>query len=117
MSEMENTADQLIVIGRGKLIAAQSVTEFAARGTRRSVTVRSPEPAVLTSALTAAGGTVRPAGGGALIVTGLDAPRVGEIALEHRLVLHGLTARTASLEEAFMELTADSVEYPTGDVR
>jgi ABC-2 type transport system ATP-binding protein len=114
MSEMENTADQLIVIGRGRLIAAESVTGFAARGTRRSVTVRTPEPAALTGALTAAGAAVRPAGDGTLLVTGLDTTRIGEIALEHRLVLQELTAHTASLEEAFMELTADSVEYVAG---
>jgi ABC-2 type transport system ATP-binding protein len=117
MSEMENTADQLIVIGRGELIAAESVTEFAARATRQSVTVRTSEPAMLAGVLTAAGAAVQPGEGGALTVTGLDANRIGELALEHRLLLQELTAGTASLEEAFMELTADSVEYLAGERR
>ncbi|MGW1087148.1 ABC transporter ATP-binding protein [Streptomyces sp. NPDC002596] len=117
MSEMENTADQLIVIGRGKLIAAESVAEFAARATRVSVTVRTSEPATLTGVLTAAGAVVHPGDDGTLTVTGTDAARIGELALEHRLLLQELTPRTASLEEAFMELTADSVEYLAGEHR
>ncbi|MFE7326910.1 ABC transporter ATP-binding protein [Streptomyces sp. NPDC057565] len=117
MSEMENTADQLIVIGRGKLIAAESVAEFAARATRVSVTVRTSEPATLTGALTAAGAVVHPGDDGTLTVTGTDAARIGELALEHRILLKELTPRTASLEEAFMELTADSVEYLAGEHR
>ncbi|MDH6135568.1 ABC-2 type transport system ATP-binding protein [Kitasatospora sp. MAA4] len=117
MSEMANTADQLIVIGRGELIAAESVTQFAARGTRSSVTVRTSEPATLAALLTTAGATVQPAGDGTLTATGLDAARIGELALEHRLALQELTTHSATLEEAFMELTADSVEYLAGDHR
>ncbi|GAA3477376.1 hypothetical protein GCM10018966_019060 [Streptomyces yanii] len=117
MSEMEITADQLIVIGRGKLIAAESVAEFAARATRVSVTVRTSEPATLTGVLTAAGAVVHPGDDGTLTVTGTDAARIGELALEHRLLLKELTTRTASPEEAFMELTADSVEYLAGEHR
>lgn len=85
-SEMENTADQSIVIGRGKLIAAAGVAKFAARTTRLNVTARTPEPAALTGVLTAAGATVHPDDDGTLTVTGLDATRIGELALEHRLV-------------------------------
>jgi ABC-2 type transport system ATP-binding protein len=116
MSEMENTADHLIVIGRGELIAAQSLTEFAARGTRLSVTVRTPDTAELTALLTAEGAAVRP-DGDLLTVTGLSAARIGELAFHHRVLLHELATHTASLEEAFMELTADSVEYLAGESR
>ena len=117
MSEMENTADELIVIGRGELIAAETVAEFSARSARLSVTVRTPESAALTAALTAARAAVRPAADGSLVVTGLGAARIGQLAFEHHIVLHELATRTASLEEAFMELTADSVEYLAGDPR
>ncbi|MEU9875771.1 ATP-binding cassette domain-containing protein [Streptomyces phaeochromogenes] len=119
MSEMENTADQLVVIGRGALIAAESLTEFAARGTRPTVTVRTPDPGaltVLTALLTGAGAVVRQ-DADLLTVTGMDADRIGELALRHRVLLRELTTRTASLEEAFMELTADSVEYLAGEAR
>lgn len=116
MSEMENTADQLVVIGRGELIAAESVLDFAARGTRLSVTVRTPDALMLTDALSAEGASVE-AVGDTLTVTGLPAARIGELAHHHRLLLHELTTRAASLEEAFMELTADSVQYLAGDAR
>ncbi|MFH8791228.1 ABC transporter ATP-binding protein [Streptomyces sp. NPDC017941] len=114
MSEMENTADELIVIGRGELIAAESLTRFAARGTGAGVTVRTPRPAALADVLTAAGGTVSQ-DGPLLAVTGIDAPRIGDLACRHALPLHELAPRAASLEDAFMELTADSVEYAAGD--
>ncbi|MFH8385649.1 ABC transporter ATP-binding protein [Kitasatospora sp. NPDC018058] len=117
MAEMEHTADHLVVIGRGRLIADESLTEFAARAGRAGVTVRAAEPDRLTAVLRAAGATVRPGPDGALDVTGLDAERIGELALEHRLLLYSLTTRGASLEEAFMELTADSVEYLAGEPR
>ncbi|MEU8773564.1 ABC transporter ATP-binding protein [Streptomyces sp. NPDC048606] len=114
MSEMEHTADRLIVIGRGELIAAEGLAEFSARGTRQSVTVGTPAASALAKLLTAEGATVQTTGD-ALAVTGMTAVRVGEIAMEHRLPLHHLNARSASLEEAFMELTADSVQYLAGD--
>ncbi|WP_329256020.1 ABC transporter ATP-binding protein [Actinoallomurus sp. NBC_01490] len=117
MSEMEHTADHLIVIGRGELIADESLAEFAARGTPQSVTVRTPDAASLTAVLTTEGASVRPDGNQALTVTGLSAVRIGELAFRHRVLLHELVPRTASLEEAFMELTADSVEYLAGDAR
>jgi ABC-2 type transport system ATP-binding protein len=116
MSEMEHTADQLIVIGRGELIAAESLTEFSARGTRQSAVVGTADATVLTDLLTAEGAAVH-AEGELLTVTGLAAVRIGEIALEHRIPLHHLSTRSASLEEAFMELTADSVQYLAGDHR
>ncbi|MGK4582072.1 ATP-binding cassette domain-containing protein [Kitasatospora sp. HPMI-4] len=117
MSEMEHTADQLIVIGRGELIAAESLAGFAARGTGVSVSVRSPEPTALAAVLTAEGAMVHPGEGETLTVSGLDAARIGELAFHNRIVLHELSPRSASLEQAFMELTADSVEYLAGDHR
>ncbi|MFF3238094.1 ABC transporter ATP-binding protein [Micromonospora sp. NPDC002931] len=115
MSEMEHCADRLVVIGRGVLIAEQSLAEFAARSTRASVTVRTPDPAALTAVLAAEGAQVVPADAGALVVAGLTAARIGDLALAHGIGLHELTTRTASLEEAFMELTAASVEYHAGE--
>ncbi|KQV17122.1 MULTISPECIES: ABC transporter ATP-binding protein [unclassified Kitasatospora] len=117
MSEMENTADQLVVIGRGELIAAESVTEFAARGTGSRVSVRTPDPARLAGVLTLEGADVRTDGSESLTVTGLTAARIGELAFEHRVLLRELASRSASLEEAFMELTADRADYLAGDRR
>ncbi|WP_406092929.1 ABC transporter ATP-binding protein [Streptomyces sp. NBC_01013] len=116
MTEMEHTADRLVVIGRGELIAAESLTAFAARSTRLSVTVGAPDPAALAPLLRAEGAEVLP-DGERLTVTGLTAARIGELALHHRVPLLELTTIGASLEEAFMELTADSVEYLAGDPR
>ncbi|MDT0529475.1 ABC transporter ATP-binding protein [Micromonospora sp. DSM 115977] len=115
MSEMQNCVDRLVVIGRGRLIAEQGLAEFAAGSTRADVTVRTPDPATLSAVLTAEGAHVRPDDAGALVVTGLTAARIGDLALAHGVGLHELTTRTASLEEAFMALTADSVEYLAGE--
>ncbi|MYV47845.1 ATP-binding cassette domain-containing protein [Streptomyces sp. SID2888] len=117
MSEMEHTADELIVIGRGELIAAESLAEFSARGTRPTVTVRTPDAEALAAALSAEGATVAPQDGETLKVTGLDSDRIGEIAHEHHFLLRELSPQAASLEAAFMELTADSVEYLAGEPR
>ncbi|MBT2384390.1 ATP-binding cassette domain-containing protein [Streptomyces sp. ISL-11] len=120
MTEMENTADQLVVIGRGRLITAESVRGFAARATRLGVVVHTPHTAELTAVLTAEGASVEPegaAGSGKLSVTGLPAERIGALAFEHRIMLHELATRAASLEAAFMELTGDSVEYLAGAPR
>jgi ABC-2 type transport system ATP-binding protein len=120
MSEMAVTADYLIVIGRGALIADSSTEDFIKRSSERSVLVRTPQADRLAQLITAAGGHVEPEaaapgnGGGTtpgLVVTGLEAPRIGELAASASVVLYELTPRLASLEEAFMELTADSVEY------
>jgi ABC-2 type transport system ATP-binding protein len=118
MSEMSVTADHLIVIGAGRLIADCSTQEFIERSSERSVLVRSPDAARLASLITTAGGQLAdgaaPAGNGPdglLNVTGLAAPQIGELAAQAGLVLHELTPRLASLEEAFLERTARSVEY------
>ena len=144
MNEMAVTADHLIVIGRGKLIADCSTQEFIERSSDKYVLVRSPDAARLADLITAEGGkaTLRdepgrdepaqenlartgPAQGTpdghsgrhpapALGVTGLEAPRIGEIAAANQIVLHELAPQLASLEEAYMELTADSSEYGAG---
>ncbi len=117
MSEMEHTADHLLVIGKGKLIADCPMGEFIARSTQQAVRARTPQPGVLALALSAAGGQVAtsgnaPAGSGAeLEVRGLTLERVGEVAFTAGVPLYLLAPVRASLEEAFMELTADSVEY------
>ncbi|GGT67808.1 ABC transporter ATP-binding protein [Streptomyces atratus] len=117
MSEMENTADFLVVIGKGRLIAAESLKDFAARGTRQSVSVRTPDVAVLRTVLTDEGAHVEPHTDNSLTVTGLSASRIGDLAFQNMVPVHELTPHTASLEAAFMELTADSVEYAAGDAR
>ncbi|MFE5588061.1 ABC transporter ATP-binding protein [Kitasatospora sp. NPDC056531] len=117
MSEMEHTADQLVVLGRGELIAAESVVDFAARGAGRSVLVRTSDPAALSPLLTAEGASVQREADGRLTVVGLESDRVAEIAFGHRILLNELTSHTGSLEEAFMELTADSVEYLAGETK
>jgi ABC-2 type transport system ATP-binding protein len=120
MSEMENTADHLIVIGRGRLIADCRMAEFIARGTGQAVLVRTPQPDALGRAVTAAGGTVARSGPGDLEVRGLPEARIGDLALASGIALHHLAPARASLEEAFMELTGGSVEYharvPAGSV-
>lgn len=117
MSEMESTADELVVIGRGELIAAESLADFAARSGRGSVTVRTPDPVSFAALLSGQGGSVRPGEDGVLHVAGLSAARIGALAHQHRVLLEELATRAASLEEAFLELTADRVEYPAGDRR
>jgi ABC-2 type transport system ATP-binding protein len=110
MSEMERTADRLVVIGRGRLIADTSVRELAERF-RRGVLVRTPRPADLAAVLGAAGGEVEPVSGGALSVTGLDVAAIGDGAAARGIPLYEVTPRSASLEEAYMELTAGSTEF------
>ncbi|MFJ9442833.1 ABC transporter ATP-binding protein [Kitasatospora sp. NPDC101235] len=117
MAEMEHTADHLVVIGRGRLIADQSLAEFSARNAVSSVAVRAPELATLVEVLRTEGAEVRLTEPRVGIVTGMPAERIGELALRHGLVLHELAARTSSLESAFMSLTADSVEYLAGEAR
>jgi ABC-2 type transport system ATP-binding protein len=111
MSEMALTADHVIVIGRGRLIRDESMTAFIDSSSGRRVKVRSPEGARLGELLRGSGATVETADDGSLDVGGVDAARVGEIAASGGVILHELTPQRASLEEAFMELTQDSVEF------
>ena len=111
ISEMSLTADRLVVIGRGRLIAETSVADFVARSGAGAVRLVTPDVAAFTSALTAAGATVGPGDGGSLTVEGLTAPQIGDLAARDGLRVHELTPIAASLEDAFMELTQDEVEY------
>lgn len=114
MSEMEETADHVIVIGRGRLIADMDIREFTARSTTSHVRVVSPRADELVPLLTAQGANVSNGEANALLVTGIEAPAVGELAAANGIALHELTPHRASLEAAFMELTRDSVEYQAG---
>jgi ABC-2 type transport system ATP-binding protein len=99
------------VIGRGQLLAECTMEEFIARSSGQTVRVATPQPDLLVKAVAEAGGSAVNAADGALIVSGLVAAQVGDLAFEHGVRLHELTVVRASLEAAFMELTADSVEY------
>jgi ABC-2 type transport system ATP-binding protein len=114
MAEMENTADHLIVIGRGKLIADCTMAEFIARSSGAAVRVRTPSPDQLVLAIAAEGGSATADSDGTLLVRGMAVDKVGDVAFDKGIRLHELTTLRASLEEAFMELTADSVEYHAG---
>ena len=114
MSEMEHTADHLLVIGRGRLISDCTVAEFIAANSRQSVRVRTPQPAALARVVAAAGGRVRDDGDGLMVVQGLGVSQIGDLAFENAVRLHELAPAQASLEQAFMELTASSVQFHAG---
>ena len=111
MSEMALTADHLIVIGRGKLIADTSVEEFIRRAAGTVVRVRSPQATRLRELMLGPDVTVESDEAGVLEIAGLSAEQIGELAAANGVVLHELTQVQASLEEAFMELTRDDIEY------
>jgi ABC-2 type transport system ATP-binding protein len=111
MSEMALTADHVLVIGRGKMIRDESTRDFIDSSSKSSVLVRSPQAGTLGDLVRQAGGVVAGDNTGALIVTGLEASRIGDLAGAAGLVLHELAPQRASLEEAFMELTQDSLEF------
>ncbi|MGH8876483.1 MAG: ABC transporter ATP-binding protein [Stackebrandtia sp.] len=109
MSEMELTADRLVIIAQGRLVADTSVSELAQRF-QQGVTVRSPRAAELAAALAAKGaGVEREAG--ALLVTGLDIGGIGDLAAAEGIALHEVSQRRTSLEDAYMSLTAGSLEF------
>ena len=112
MSEMEYTADHLLVIGRGELIADCAMAEFIARGSGQAVQVRTPQPDLLARAVATAGASVSPGQDeGQLEIRGLTEEQVSDLAFAHGIRLYHLAATKVSLEHAFMELTADSVDY------
>ncbi|MFJ8820703.1 ABC transporter ATP-binding protein [Streptomyces sp. NPDC102467] len=111
MSEMALTADHLVVIGQGRLLADTSMADFIQENSRSYVRLRSPQRERLLDVLHGAGITVIESGNGTLEVDGHSAEELGELAGSHQLVLHELSPQQASLEEAFMQLTAESVEY------
>ena len=111
MSEMALTAEHLVVVGLGRLIADLSVADFIHQATRASVLVRSPQATQLRELLLADGATVASSTPGELEVTGLTSDQIGDRAAAEGLVLHELAPQEASLEEAFMEMTHHAVEY------
>ena len=111
MSEMAATATELVVIGRGRLIAACTTDEFIERSSKRSVLVKSPDAAALTDLVEAAGGQVEIDAEGDLIVRLIDAAHIGALASKAGVELHELTPQVASLEDAFMEQTHTSTEF------
>jgi ABC-2 type transport system ATP-binding protein len=114
MSEMALTAEHLIVIGRGKLIADMSVDDFVNQASGNAVRVRSPQAPKLRDLVLGPDVVVASSEAGLLEITGLTAEQVGEIAAKNSIVLHELSPVQASLEEAFMDLTRDSVEFKAG---
>jgi ABC-2 type transport system ATP-binding protein len=123
MNEMAVTADHLIVIGRGRLLADAGTEEVIARQSSQTVRVRTPEADRLSSLIAAEGGQAVPAANGngdsngsgdhapVLTVSGMPAARIGELAASAQIVLHELTPQLGTLEDAFLELTADSLEF------
>ncbi|GLY67464.1 ABC transporter ATP-binding protein [Amycolatopsis taiwanensis] len=112
LSEMALTASELVVIGKGQLIAQSSTKEFVARATEVTVKVRSPQLDQLRVVLQHASATITDEDGG-IEVSGMDSDRIGELAAANGIVLHELSPRTGSLEQAFMQMTGDAVEYHT----
>ncbi|MBB4906641.1 ABC transporter ATP-binding protein [Actinophytocola algeriensis] len=110
LSEMALTAQELIVIGKGKLISQCSTEEFVAQATENTVLVRSPQLALLRSALGELGASIRD-DGESLVVSGMDIAKIGELAAAKNVALHELSPQRGSLEEAFIQLTGDAVEY------
>ncbi|MFJ6660862.1 ATP-binding cassette domain-containing protein [Streptomyces sp. NPDC091377] len=115
MSEMALTAEHLIVIGQGRLLADTSMPDFIQQNSRSYVRIRTPDRERLLDVLHDGGITVVESGSGVLEAEGGTAERIGELAARHQLVLHELSPQQASLEEAFMQLTAESVEYHAHD--
>jgi ABC-2 type transport system ATP-binding protein len=130
MSEMAQTADHLVIIGRGKLLADVSTQQLIESSARHDVLLRAPRAAELAALIAARGGTATPQSAtpqpatpqsatpqleGALVVTGLDAAAVGELAAANGIALHALVPRQASLEDAYLDLTSDSTDYRAGE--
>jgi ABC-2 type transport system ATP-binding protein len=111
MSEMALTADHLIVIGRGRLVANTSVEDFVRGASKKLVRVRTPQAAELRELVLGPDVTVESSERGLLEICGLTAEQIGEAAAANHFVLHELTPVQASLEEAFMDLTRDTVEF------
>ncbi|MDR3033048.1 MAG: ATP-binding cassette domain-containing protein [Kitasatospora sp.] len=113
MAEMAHTADHLVVLGRGRLLADEPLAAFAARGAAVRVEVASPGLERLLPLLTAEGADLRPDGPDRCTVSGLPAARIGELALRAGLVLHRLAELPSALEQVFVELTDDHAEHRT----
>ena len=113
MSEMAQTADHIVVLGRGRVLADAPVDRILAGATRHAVRVRTPQPEQLARAVSGADVAITGVEAQLLEITGLSAAQIGEAAARDGIVLHELTPISASLEEAYLELTQDDVEYRT----
>ena len=116
LSEMQLMAEHLVVIAAGRMVADATLDEFVARSTRNDVLVRCSDTAALAAALSAEGIHAVREGTDGLVVTTADTDRIGDIAFRARVVVRELTRRTATLEDAFLELTSDQQQFRTGDV-
>jgi ABC-2 type transport system ATP-binding protein len=116
MSEMAQTADHLLVIARGRIIADASTDEFVNRNAAPSIRVRALEQSDLAEVLTQRGAVVESAPGGGMVVTGLDAAAVGGAASANGITLIELAAQVSSLEEAFFDLTRNETDYHAGQL-
>ena len=116
MSEMAQTADHLLVIGRGRIMADASTDEFVNGHSATTVRARALEPRELADALALRGATVELGTDGALVVSGLGTAEIGGIASAHGITLYELAVQGASLEEAFFDLTRDETEYHAGQL-
>jgi ABC-2 type transport system ATP-binding protein len=116
LSEMAQTAEDLIVIGRGRLISQGTVDAFVNGATETTVLVRSPQAERLVEVLTQWGMSVRITDDDALVISGGSSDQIGEMAATHGVVLHELSPQQGSLEEAFMRLTGHAVEYQSDEV-
>ncbi|RSM45461.1 ABC transporter [Amycolatopsis balhimycina DSM 5908] len=110
LPEMAQTAQDLVVIGRGRLIYQGTMHDFVAQTSEHGVRVRTPHPAELRAALT--GQAEFTEAGGAFVVSGLDSDRIGQLAFDAGATLHELSPVTGSLEQAYLDLTRDAVEFP-----
>ena len=115
MSEMALTAERLVIVGRGRLLADTTVDDLISSASDRPVVVHSPQAGELGRLLVSAGATVTDVEVGELLVTGTTAARIGEVAAERGIVLHELHTERASLEQVYMALTRDSREYTTDE--
>jgi ABC-2 type transport system ATP-binding protein len=113
LSEMALTATELVVIGKGKLISHSSTQDFVSRAAENSVKVRSPQLPQLVNLLREGSSEIR-SEEDAILVSGLDSEKIGEIAATNGIVLHELSPQQGSLEQAFMQITGDAVQYHTG---
>jgi ABC-2 type transport system ATP-binding protein len=116
LSEMQQMAEHLVVIAAGRMVADESLGTFIERSTRNDVLIRSSDPTALTAALAAEGVAASVEGADGLAVTSSDTDRIGDIAFRAGVAVRELTRRTASLEEAFLELTSGDQQFRTGDV-
>jgi ABC-2 type transport system ATP-binding protein len=113
MSELEDTADQLVVVGRGRLLADTTVRDLLAAASDGRVLLRTTQPAEAVAALADAGGTAVTADDGGLAVTGLPADRIVGLLAGRAIPVSEVTARKPSLEQVYLDLTRDAVEFAT----